>query len=160
MADTPPLAAGATAQSTRRRMRSRDLKAMPGFKAAGWACIFALYLPLVVLVNRFSASASEIGPRSLILKITPGRIQSAPPCFHLFINISEREAEPRCQPRQLQAESCRGAGLTPANQGRAAVPKPSNSGVSATISISARPNSRSLAGVTSPPSWFTMVCSP
>lgn len=50
MADTPPLAAGATAPSTRRRMRSRDLKAMPGFKAAGWACIFALYLPLVVLV--------------------------------------------------------------------------------------------------------------
>lgn len=50
MADTPPLAAGATAQSTKRKMRSRDLKAMPGFKAAGWACIFALYLPLVVLI--------------------------------------------------------------------------------------------------------------
>lgn len=50
MADTQPLAAGATAQSGRRRMRARDLKAMPGFKTIGWACVFALYMPLIVLI--------------------------------------------------------------------------------------------------------------
>lgn len=50
MAETPPLAAGATTQSGRRRMRSRDLKAMPGFKTIGWACVFALYMPLIVLI--------------------------------------------------------------------------------------------------------------
>ncbi|MEQ9242383.1 MAG: ABC transporter permease [Roseovarius indicus] len=50
MADTPPLAAGATAQSGRRKIRARDLKAMPGFKTVGWACVFALYMPLIVLI--------------------------------------------------------------------------------------------------------------
>ena len=50
MADTPPLAAGATAQSARRKIRARDLKAMPGFKTVGWACVFALYMPLIVLI--------------------------------------------------------------------------------------------------------------
>lgn len=50
MADTPPLAAGATAQAARRKIRARDLKAMPGFKTVGWACVFALYMPLIVLI--------------------------------------------------------------------------------------------------------------
>ena len=50
MADTPPLAAGATAQSGRRKIHARDLKAMPGFKTVGWACVFALYMPLIVLI--------------------------------------------------------------------------------------------------------------
>ncbi len=34
----------------RRAPRARDLKAMPGFKTIGWACIFALYMPLAVLI--------------------------------------------------------------------------------------------------------------
>ncbi len=39
-------------------------------------------------------------------------------------------------------------------------PTPSNSGESATMSISAEPYSRSLAGCTTPPSRCTMHCSP
>ncbi|WP_172295494.1 ABC transporter permease [Pseudoruegeria sp. HB172150] len=33
-----------------RKLKARDLKAMPGFKAIAWACIVALYLPLIVLI--------------------------------------------------------------------------------------------------------------
>ena len=39
--------AGTTAPA---RQKVRDLKSMPGFKAIAWACIFALYLPIVVLI--------------------------------------------------------------------------------------------------------------
>lgn len=34
----------------RRRLRQRDLKAMPGFKTVAWLCIVALYMPLAVLI--------------------------------------------------------------------------------------------------------------
>ncbi len=44
MADTSDI------QARHRRIKQRDLKAMPGFKTVAWLCIFALYLPLAVLV--------------------------------------------------------------------------------------------------------------
>ena len=53
MADaTASRTAAATAgpEQARRRYRARDMKAMPGFKAVAWLCIFCLYLPLTVLV--------------------------------------------------------------------------------------------------------------
>lgn len=49
MADARP-ALTAPHSSPTRKLKARDLKAMPGFKTVAWMCIVFLYLPLVVLV--------------------------------------------------------------------------------------------------------------